>query len=180
MATAVAPKLMTADELLELPDSRFLELVNGRIREMAPAGMEHSEHAAELLSLIRNFVREHDLGTVVGEAGGFVLKRDPDTVRAADVAFISKARAEAGRTRKYFDGAPDLAIEVISPHDLWSEVVEKCALWMKSGSQSVWVLDPDKRVMYRYTDGALAPFGESVLDPVLPGFSLEVAALFRR
>lgn len=175
----VERKLVTADELWQMPDSRNLELLKGQVVEMAPPGYTHGSYASRLARWIGTFAEKNQLGETVVESG-FLIERNPDTVRSADVAFITRERNDAGWTEKFFKGAPDLAIEVVSPDDRFSEVLEKAAQWQRAGSRSVWVVDPKEQAVYRFQDGGLIAFGDRVTDEVLPGFSFEVASLFKR
>jgi Uma2 family endonuclease len=78
---------------------------------------------------------------VVGADTGFVLRRNPDTVRAPDVGFVKADRILGGkRTVKFFEGAPDLAIEVISPSDTVDDLEEKIAEYLSACCQMVWVV----------------------------------------
>ena len=110
-------KLMTADEFLEhAPKDKRSELVRGEMIVVDPASFEHGDLAGNIFGMIRNHVRDHRLGKVFAAETGFVLSHDPDTVRAPDAAFVATARLEAQtRRRGFFDGAPDLAVEVASP-----------------------------------------------------------------
>lgn len=111
MAVETAPK--TAEELWKLPDDGLRrELVGGELRVMTPAGAEHGRVAATVGVLLGAHVRENESGVTFGAETGFVLARDPDTVRAPDAAFVSRDHAEAiGRTVKYWPQAPDFAVE---------------------------------------------------------------------
>src|SRR5205807_4190515 len=121
--------------LYELPDAFRCELIDGVLIELSPPGGEHAGIASEINGLLREFVKPRGLGRVVGEMG-FVLRRDPDTVRAPDVAFI---RAEhippTGLGRGFWDGSPDLVIEVISPSNTASEMQGKLRDWIEGGAR---------------------------------------------
>ena len=156
MTTAKSPgfrrrrkTLFTAEELLRLPaDGRRLELVKGKVYEMAPAGGEHGEVAGTALILLGSHIRNNRLGRVYAAETGFMLARDPDTVRAPDVAFVSTERLPEGRSpRSYPELAPDLAVEVISPNDRMREVLDKVANWLESGTRMVWLIDPIRRTV---------------------------------
>ena len=126
---ATTDKLMTADELWRLPaDGQRHELVAGELRTMAPSGSEHGWIVVRVTSPLDQHVGAHKLGLVYGAKTGFLLARQPDTVRAADVAFVRRDRVlAAGDVKCYWPGAPDLAVEVVSPSDLYTEVDEKVA-----------------------------------------------------
>lgn len=114
---------------------------------------------------------------------GFRLRRHPDTVRAPDAAFIAQDRLPAGRRhRGYFEGAPDLTVEVVSPEDRPAEVRAKVREWLEAGARLVWVLWPETRTVSVYpAHGDARDLGEAdSLDggDVLPGFSCRVGDLF--
>ncbi len=118
----------------------------------------------------------------VGEVGIYI-RRNPDTVRAADVAYISNDRyAQRKKKRGYLDVAPDLVVEIMSPDDRWSEVTQKLREYFSIGVRLVWVADPAVRTVYAYrslTD--VREFTEADTlpgDDVLPGLSVPVASLF--
>lgn len=114
---------------------------------------------------------------------GFLLSSDPDTVRAPDAAFIRKERAEkVGRTEKYWPGAPDLAVEVLSPSDSFHEVQDKALEWLAAGTIAVLVLDPAKHtatVYHGQGDAHVYSAEDSLnLNDTVPGFTVAVAELF--
>src|SRR5688572_22831693 len=143
-------KLITAEELLAMGDIGPCELVNGEIVMMTPAGAEHGDVAAEILYLIKSYVKKKRNGKVFAAETGFIVKRKPDTARGADVAFVSKRRLPKDKVRGYFPGAPDLAVEVVSPGDRMSEVLTKVDEWIAGGAVSVWVVDPPTRSIEVY------------------------------
>lgn len=185
-ALATGSRLMTAEELLQLPRGRWRsELVRGELRQMSPSGHVHGRTALEVGARLWAFVREHRLGVTYAAETGFLLRRDPDTVRAPDVAFVTNATL-AARTvspEGFFPGAPDLAVEVISPSDSYSEVEEKVAEWLDAGTQVVVVLDPRRKVATVYRSGAdtttLAAADQLSLPDLLPGWSLSLEEIFR-
>jgi Uma2 family endonuclease len=177
---------MTADELFRMPRGhRRHELINGELRDMAPAGFEHGAVVAPLTELLSAFVRKARLGQVLGAETGFILARNPDTVRAPDIAFVCRSRLEqTGIPAAFFPGPPDLAVEVVSPGDTHEEVEAKVDGWLDAGAQAVWVVNPRRRTVTTYrTRTAVTVLTESdLLDggSVLPGFSCPVRDLFPR
>ncbi len=175
--------LVTAEQFNEMsfPDVRT-ELVDGEIVQMSLPGYEHGRICTRFMVKLAPFVEARGLGEVVSEVG-FILRRNPDMVRGPDVAFVSHEKLKAhGRTRKFWPGAPDLAIEVLSPDDRVSEVLRKVGDYLEAGTRLVWVADPETETVsaYRglqqvrvYRSGEELP-GEDVL----PGFSLKVAEIF--
>jgi Uma2 family endonuclease len=146
---------------------------------MAPAGGEHSWISARVIEALTHTARATGAGVVLSSDCGFVLGRDPDVVRAPDAAFVRKERLPGGRPPKGFiEGAPDLAVEVVSPGDTAGEIEAKVAEYLDSGASVVWVVYPEQRRVWVHRspveavvvreDGALTG------DPVLPGLSIRV------
>ena len=176
-------KLITADELLRCSSGYRYELIEGELKKMAPAGFEHGNLAMEFAAELRNFVKLNKLGKVYAAETGFKLSSKPDTVRAPDAAFISQARLdEVGPVQGYWPGAPDLVAEVVSPHDLYTEVSEKVAEWLKAGCQMVVVVNPRTEQMLVHAPGAdVKVLGvEDTLEggDVVPGWQLSIGELF--
>jgi Uma2 family endonuclease len=177
-------QLMTADELERLPDDgQRHELVRGELRTMPPAGFDHGAKVVNLTLPLAQHVRAQQLGVVAGAETGFVLARNPDTVRAPDIAFVRQERIPAaGNPRGFWDGAPDLAVEVVSPGDTFSEVEEKVDDWLAAGTRMVWVVNPRRRTVTVYRSrtviAILTP--NDVLDSqdFVPGFACRVADIF--
>ena len=180
---AVTEKLMTAQDLLTMPSDGFrYELVQGELRKMAPAGHEHGGVAMNIAVPLGMYIKQKNLGRIYAAETGFVLSRDPDTVRAPDVAFVSKERLTNLNRKGYFPGAPDLAVEVVSPGDVYAEVEEKVAEWLNAGTKLVWVVNPRQRTLKVHrsltditvlTEADVADGGETV-----PGWRLPVAEMF--
>ena len=135
---------VTAEQLLRTPDDGLRrELVRGEVRTMAPAGDVHGKTTMNVGVSLGHHVKARDLGVVYAAKTGFKIASDPDTVRAPDVAFVARRRVEEiGVVAGYWPGAPDLAVEVISPNDRYSEVEEKVEDWLAAGTRMVLVVDP--------------------------------------
>lgn len=175
--------LITAEQFFEMrfPNVRA-ELVDGEVIQMSPPGFEHADISACLLHELRQFVKPRGLGRVVSELG-FILRRNPDLVRAPDVAFISDEKLEAhGRTRKFWQGPPDLAVEVLSPEDRASEVLGKVGEYLDAGTRLVWVVDPENQLVSAYrglNQLRVYAVGDTLSgEDVLHGFSLPVNEIF--
>src|SRR4051812_24414815 len=119
--TTQATKPVTEEELFAMGDIGRCELVHGEIIHMAPAGAEHGGIVGEIHGRIWAHVRQNGLGKVYAAETGFTIARNPDTTRAPDVAFVRHERVPKTPRRGFFDGPPDLAIEVVSPGDSHSD-----------------------------------------------------------
>jgi Uma2 family endonuclease len=175
----------TAAELLRLPKGmgKRYELVSGELRVMSPSGWRHGNVVSDLHTLLGSYVRQHDLGKAFGAETGFRLTRNPDTVRAPDIAFIAKRNLpEQMPSEAFWPGAPDLAVEVLSPDDRTGEVNEKIEAWLAAGTSIVWIVDPKLRTVTVYQRTATAKVyssGDSLIgDPVVPGFRCAVDEIF--
>jgi Uma2 family endonuclease len=177
-------RLITADELLQMPDTGArLELILGELVRMSPAGYQHGRLIMNIATPLDQYVREHQLGVVCAAETGFLLARDPDTVRAADVAFIARAQIQPGiAVEGYWPGAPTLAVEVVSPHDLYTEVDEKVTSWLDAGTSMVVIVNPRKQTttVYRALNTFLVLREGDVLDggDIVPGWRLPLAKIF--
>lgn len=148
---------------------------------MSPAGFEHGDIGVLLAAALSRFVRKHRLGKVCGGDTGFYIERNPDTVRAPDVAFVRKERI-AGRILAFFPGAPDLAVEIISPTDRRRDVEAKTQMWLDTGCEVVWVVDPPRQTITIHSKTE-APRTLQINDTIdcptlLPGFTLPLCEVF--
>jgi len=176
-------RLVTAEELERMPDDDFrYELVEGRIVRMSPVGGVHGGLTAGFIALLVQHVKAARIGAVATELG-FILARNPDTVRAPDVAFINRQRIPSGALPKgFWNGAPALAVEVLSPDDRPSDVRTKVDEYLTYGTGLVLVVDPDEQTVsaHRRAMPSLT-FGVDDtldLDDVVPGFRCRVREIF--
>ena len=175
---------MTADELLLMPkEGMRYELVKGELKEMAPAGFEHGIVIAKLTWRLGQHVEMNNLGVVCGAETGFKIGSKPDTVRAPDIAFVSAERlSQIGITKKFWSGAPDLAVEVLSPGDTVDEVGDKVEDWLAAGTKAVWIVSSKLRnvTIYRSLTSIIVLSKNDELDgqDVVPGFRCKVAEIF--
>jgi Uma2 family endonuclease len=142
---------LTAESAWALDPPGCWELIEGRLVFMSPAGARHGRVVARVTRALVDFVDARRLGMVLAGDVGFVVRRDPDTVRAPDVAFLSAARLPEPPPAEFVSGAPDLAIEILSPSDRWSAVDEKAAEFVAAGALAVWAIDPGQEKAKIYT-----------------------------
>lgn len=159
------------------------ELVRGELREMSPAGNEHGYLAMRIASRLEQHVDANKLGRVYAAETGFKIASDPDTVRAPDAAFVSREHVEkVGRVADFWPGAPDLAVEVVSPGDTHAQVVEKALSWLDAGCRMVLVAEPERKAVtvYRSREDIRILTGDEAVDgaDVVPGWRLTVAEIF--
>lgn len=182
---SVKQHLVTAEELWEMPEvpGKRFELVDGEVVEVSPAGAEHTRIMFMLAQRIELFASQNGLGIAMPEGLGFVLRRNPDLVREPDVSFIPATSVpEEGLPKEFWEGAPTLAVEVVSPNDRAVEINERVQDYLDSGSRQVWVLWPNRQAVSVFRPDAdtreLGP--EAMLDggDILPGFSVTVGDLF--
>ncbi len=175
--------LLTADQLLTMffPNER-VELSDGELIRMPAAGFEHGFIAGNVVRILGEFVQARNLGVVITAETGYKLAEH--TMRDPDVSFVSKERlAAVGMPVGFFPGAPDLAVEVVSPGDCASELQKKIQDYFQAGTRMVWVLYPQSKQVHVYG----SPKEIRVLEAqdslsgedVLPGFSVVVEEFFK-
>jgi Uma2 family endonuclease len=181
---ATTAQITTAEQLLQAPDLGPCELLRGELVMGTPAGYAQGSIAARITRALGNFVETTRLGDVLGAEPGFHIASDPDTVRAPDVAFVRSERVPHEKPQGFFEGAPDLAVEVLSPNDRASEVNAKVQDWLDAGCRMVWVVDPQTKTVSVYRSRTeIMVLGASDTLPggdVLPGFSLPLVEIFAR
>ena len=176
--------LMTADEFFEFccrSDGRY-ELVRGDVIELAPANDEHGEISINIGTAFNNYSRQSGVGRTRSETG-YRLEQNPDTVRGPDISFVLLPRGpEVTLTRRFVAGAPDIAVEVVSPSNTAAGMAHKVTEYLAAGSQRVWVTYATTRsVVVHRADGTTITYtGDDVItdEELLPGFSLPLAEIF--
>lgn len=181
--TPSTEKIWTDDEFMALPDDEHrYELVNGALVEMGNSGMEHGELGAFLAGMLSLFVRQHRLGVVCDSSTAFALKSG--NKRSPDVSFVSRERLKGFRRlpQGYFQGSPDLAVEILSPSNTVEEIHSKIVEYFDNETRLVWVVHPDEKygLVYHTPEPDRLVRGSDRLDgeAVVPGFSLVLTELF--
>ena len=180
MQTVAKP--MTADEFWRLPEGEGKrELVRGEVVEEMPSGL-HGDVALEIGSRLRTWAKAGKHG-YTGVEAGYILAQDPDLVRLPDVSFVRNERIpQTGIPDKFWEFAPDLAVEVVSPSETAEEVQEKVYDYLTAGTVQVWVVYPRRQQVVVHTPDGLARTlqDQDTLEApkLLPGFGCKVAELF--
>lgn len=175
---------MTAEALWELPEKGGVryELLEGEVVEVPGAGALHSLIVLLVSKLLDRYASEEDLGLVLPDGSAYILSRHPDLLRIPDVSFVSWDRVpEEGVPEGFWHTAPDLAVEVVSPHDRAEDIHDKVHEYLGAGCRLVWVLWPRRRTVSAYSPDGMREIGpDNILDggEVLPGFQVRVADLF--
>jgi Uma2 family endonuclease len=183
--SAASHRLLTAEEFAALPrEGLRLELVRGEIAAMPPAFEDHGEVTVNITIVLGQYVWAHDLGRMFAAETGFLISRNPDTVRAPDCAFIQKSRLPADGSQPVWGRViPDLVVEVVSSGDRAIAIAEKIRMWLDAGVRLVWGAYPATRRIEAHRPGeAMVTLHEGdVLDgyDVVPGFAAPVAQVFR-
>ena len=183
MITETPSRLVTADELLALSSDEFHgELIRGELSEEPLSGFRHGEIVGRLMFFLWDFVQPRNLGTVTGNAGIW-LERDPDTVRAQDLAFFSVDQIPLDADIPgYAEVIPDLVVEVRSHTDSRADIHDKALMWRSYGVRLVWAVLPETRTIdvYRPNQEIIALNAKDSLDgaDVLPGFQCSLADIF--
>jgi Uma2 family endonuclease len=181
---AVTGQRMTAEELLILPDDGMRhELIDGVLTTMSPSGRKHGILSLIIGRSLSEFTDTHG-GEAYGAETGFLLRRNPDLLRAPDASYLRHPPEPLGGDEMGFiNGPPDLAVEVRSPGDRQREVASKVADWLQYGTKLVVVVDPMARKVQVHPAGepAYELAGDDTLDggAAVPGWRLSLARLFR-
>jgi Uma2 family endonuclease len=173
---------ITGAELFAMGDIGPSELVKGEVIHHMPTGHLHGFFENIVAFFLTLFVREHKLGQILTGEVGIYTRRNPDTVRAADVTFISNQRLARAQAEGYLDVAPELVVEIMSPGNTWSEVQEKLAEYFAVGVLMVWVVDPQLEQIHVYRSleqvKLLGKQDALMGEDVLPGFQVALAEIF--
>ncbi|MDE0231296.1 MAG: Uma2 family endonuclease [Caldilineaceae bacterium] len=182
--TVTTENLLTADDLLRLysQDVRG-ELLRGVLHETQPTGIRHGKTVVNLIVLLAGYVEPRQMGTILASDVGFLLEKEPDTVREPDVALISAQRLPLDQdVPGFFEGPPDLAVEIASPSDSPRQLFDKARMWISFGVPLVWTVDPAARTLdvHKPNQPLIRLSADDTLDggQVLPGFTCTVADLF--
>lgn len=184
MPRQIHSRSLTIDDLYAMPEDEWKHELQGGVLISEPLpGHRHGRVASRVAELLGTHVRKNRLGVVATNDSGFILSRSPDTLRGPDVSFVSRERFEsAGDLVTAFPGAPDLAIEILSPSNTPASLHAKVADYLAAGTRDVWVVDPDSETVVAYrtllSPRTLRPGDILDAEEVVPGFRVDVAELF--
>jgi len=189
--STIEKKLITGKELLEMGDIGPCELIEGRIVKMSPTKTEHGRMEAKLSRKLGVFVEDHHLGEIMVGETGIYTRRNPDTVRGADILFISHERLEKTSqetfldvAETFLDVAPELVIEILSPTDRWKDMRKKVEEYFAIGVNWVWIVEPKKKAIFVYTSATeMVKYEEGDIvtgEGLLNGFQLNLKEFFSR
>jgi Uma2 family endonuclease len=177
---------MTAEELAGRPDLDPCELVHGKIVPLSPASPSHGMLELRLGAALLAWSERAEAGAravVMSGEVGLLVRRNPDTVRGADLALISRGRFARRGPFAFLDIAPELVVEILSPGERRRQIEDKLEDYFSMGVDLVWTVDPERRTILAYrslTDIERFTDGQTLAGPeILPGFGLPVSHLFR-
>ena len=170
---------MTVEEFMNIDDEpNRHQLIKGELLTMTPPKPLHGRAVANLTMLLLQHVKANQLGVVYTESG-YHLEHDPDTVLGPDISFVSAEHVQSDE--HYYSGPPDLAVEVLSPGDREGYVERKLAVWLETGTRSVWLVNPRRRtveVISSLDNRRKLPETDELVDDTVPGFRVKVSEIF--
>jgi Uma2 family endonuclease len=176
-------KVWTDAEFMALPDDGdHYEVIDGELVSLGNSGMEHGNIGIFLGGLIEIFVRQHKLGVTCDSSTAFKMKGG--NKRSPDISFVSKERLVGLKRipKGFFNGAPDLVVEIISPGNTFDEIHSKIEEYFESGTRLLWVIHPDERyvLVYHSPQPDCLLRGDDALDgeDVILNFKASVSELF--
>ena len=176
-------KIWTDAELMALTDGKCYELVDGELIDMGNSGALHGYTCSLLVMALMNYILPRGLGIILDSSTAFTMKNG--NKRSPDISFVSKERLTGLKRlpQGFFDGAPDLVVEIISPGNTFEEIHTKVEEYFASGTRLLWIIHPDEKFVLVYhspqPDRLLR--GDDILDgeDVIPNFKVALSDLFR-
>jgi Uma2 family endonuclease len=183
MMSAVKPHVLKAEDFWHVPETRMRRaLVRGEVMEALPPGGRQGVMASELTTRLRLWAKSGP-GGCVGVESGFMLTRDPDTVRGPEVLYVRAERMpHPGIPESYWEQPPDLAVEIVSPNASANAVHEQVRDYRAAGTSLVWVISPrTQKVVVHTPDGLARTYSRQdtlTHETILPEFTCVIAELF--
>lgn len=174
---------LTDEEFMALNrDGHRYEIVNGELIKIANSGAKHGYLCSILMILLGSYVRLHKLGVMFDSSTAFKMKSG--NKRSPDISFVAKEHLQGLEDLPdgLLEGAPDLAVEILSPSNTVEEIRQKLMEYFENGSRLVWVIDPRQKYALVYHSAPepdqLVKSSESLVgEEIIPGFSLPMADL---
>ena len=181
---------ITEEALMALGSDARVEVINGELIEMSPVGGLHHYIARNIQRILDQYALTNDSGEVFFDGLIFLLRKEGPGLKGAQVPDVSYTRNEHippdWVIERPFPGAPDLAIEVMSPDDKAEIVLLKTRKYLEAGGEEVWVVYPESRELHEYRHGDAADtvrvyrLGDTVdVEALFPGLTLRMADIFR-
>ncbi len=184
MTVAIEAKTWTDAEFIALPrDGHRYELIHGEVVDMGHSSMDQSYFACVLIAKLGKFIQVNQLGAICNSSTAFTLKNG--NKRSPNIAFISRERLKglSRPLRGFFEGAPDLVVEILSPGNTVEEMHQKIVEYFAHGTRLLWKVDPNEHSILVYHSpepDSLLRMGDSLEgEDLVPGFSMPVAELFQ-
>ena len=186
LETPAEQKIWTDAEFMALNrDGHRYEIVNGELIDMGNSGAKHGYVCSILMILLGGYVRLHKLGAMFDSSTAFKMKSG--NKRSPDVSFMAKERLQGldELPDGFLEGAPDLAVEILSPSNTVAEIHDKLVEYFENGSRLIWVIHPKEQyvLVYRSSqepDRLLKSTDSVDGEEIVPGFTLPVAELFQK
>jgi Uma2 family endonuclease len=179
-------KVWTDEAFMALPDDgQHYEIVNGELVDIGNSGVLHGYVCSLLLGALISYVLPKQLGVILDSSTAFKMKNG--NKRSPDITFFAKERLQ-GMTELptgFLEGAPDLAVEVLSPGNTVEEIHDKLVEYFENGTRLAWVIHPSEKYVLVYRsaqepDRLLKSVDSLDGEDVIPGFTLPVADLFQK
>jgi len=179
------PKIWTDDELMSLPDGNRYELINGELVDMGNSGALHGYVCSILVMALMNYILPRKLGIILDSSTAFTMQNG--NKRSPDISFVSKEKLQGLEELPdgFLDGAPDLAIEVLSPNNTIAEIHQKLVEYFENGSRLVWVINLKQHYVLVYRsakepDRLLKQSDSLDGEEVIAGFTMPLSELFQK
>ncbi len=179
-------KNWTDDEFMTLSrDGHRYEIVNGKLMDMGNSGAKHGYIAIILSAALFNFVSTRKLGVLLDSSTAFKMKSG--NKRSPDISFVDKKHLQGidDLPNDFLEGAPDLAIEILSPSNTVAEIHDKLVEYFENGARLVWVIHPQEHYVLVYRsrlgpDRLLKSTDSLNGEEVIPDFTFPIADLFQK
>ncbi len=180
---AAIQQTMTIEEFAAISEAGRFDLIRGELLETSPTGIRHGVYASRIAAALSIAAAPDDSGETPIAETGYVLNTDPPVVLCPDASFVRREKTPDSLPEGFFPGAPDIAVEVVSPSDRVADITAKVTEYLEAGTRLVWVVEPRRRTVTVYHEDRSARLllESDNLDGgvVLPGFQVPLTDIFR-